>query len=122
MSHYRSNCLGTLEACYGCLTTKKYTTAGRFRTCTPKIIGDTLADIHGKRQLSIAATLSAHRDQPVLPIEILQTESHDLTGPQTQPRQEQQNGVVSLAHSRLPVARGQHTFSLLGRKSPGHGR
>src|ERR1700680_263739 len=104
MSHYGSNRLGTFEACYGRLTTKKHTTAGRFRTCTSQVVGNTLADIHGKRQLGIAATLSAHRDQPVLPIEILQTESHDLAGPQTEPRQKQQDRVISSARSRLLVA------------------
>ena len=82
MSHYGSDRLWTLEACYGCLTAKKYTTVGRFRACTSQVVSNSLADIDGKRQLGIAATLSAHRDQPVLPIEIFQTESHDLTGPQ----------------------------------------
>jgi hypothetical protein len=34
MSHYGSDGLGTLEACYGCLTTKKYASADYFWPCS----------------------------------------------------------------------------------------
>ena len=89
MSDKGSDRLRAPEACDGRLTTKKYAAVGCFRPHTSEVVGDSLTDIRRKWQLGIAATLSAHSDPSVLPVEVLQMESYDLTRPQTEPCEKQ---------------------------------
>ena len=88
----------------------------------PQIVSDGRADIGRQWQLRIAASLPAHRNQSLLPIQIFQRERPDLTRAQTQARQDQENRIVAAAHSRFPVDGIQHQLYLVRRKGARYGR
>ncbi len=83
MSHHGIDRLRAFEALDRCPGAEKDASGGSWRPPGPQVVGDGLADIRRKRELGITATLSAHRDQPGLPVQILQSECRDLTRTQT---------------------------------------
>jgi len=72
------------ETSCGRLRPEKYASTAGGWPPVPQIISDGRANIDRQWQLRIAASLPAHRNQSLLPIQILQREHSDLTGAQTQ--------------------------------------
>jgi hypothetical protein len=54
--------------------------------------------------------VSAHR--PCAPVDILKHEGRDLVGPQTEPGEQQQDGVVAPSQRRRSIAPGQNLLNL----------
>jgi hypothetical protein len=108
VSYYGADSALTLETSCGRFHPEKHaSTAGGWPPVL-QIIGDGRTDIDWQWQLRIAASLPTHRNQSLLPIQIFQREHSDLTGAQTQARQDQENRIVAPAHgglSGLAIAR-----------------
>jgi hypothetical protein len=114
--------LVALEATCRCPAAEKHTSTGALRPAASQIVGNRLADIHGERQLGTAASLSAYCDGPGLPVQVLQSESGDLTGTQPQSGEQKNNCKIPLALRRLSVAGCQHQLDLLSGKGSGYRR
>jgi hypothetical protein len=112
----------TLETYGGRSRPEEYASTAGGRPPVPQIVSDGRTDFARQGQLRIAARLPAHGNQSLLPIQIFQGEHSDLTGAQTQARQDQENRIVSAADSRLPVDGSQHEFYLIWRKGARYGR
>jgi hypothetical protein len=112
----------TLETSCGRFRPEKHASTGRGWPPAPQIVSDGRADIDWQWQLRIATSLPVHRNQSLLPIQIFQREHSDLTGAQTQARQDQENRIIASAQSGFPVDRRQHPFYLVRRKGARDGR
>src|ERR1700679_3710217 len=89
----------TLETSCGRFRPEKHASTAGSWPSVPQIISDGRADIDRQWQLRIPASLPAHCNQSLLPIQIFQREHSDLTGAQTQARQDQENCIVGPAHT-----------------------
>ena len=74
---------------------------------SPQVADDGLADISRQGQPLQAASLAAHRDLAVAPVDIAELERGHLPGPQPQPVQHREDGEVPRACQRVPVTARQ---------------
>ena len=61
----------------------------------------------GNGNTILPAALAAHQQQPAPPVDVIEPQPSDLAGTQPQPRQQQQDRVVTPADQRAPIAAGQ---------------
>jgi hypothetical protein len=68
---------------------------------------DRLAGARRERHPVLAAALVVHRDQAGMPVQVVQGQGRDLAGPQAEPGQEHDDGVIPPPGSRGTVAAAQ---------------
>jgi hypothetical protein len=49
-----------------------------------------------------------------LPIDVAKPQVHDVAGAQSQAREQQQNGAITLAHGRRAIAGNDDAFHIVG--------
>ena len=99
--------------------TKKDLPMSAFRASTFQIGYDRLTDIFGQGQAPLQACFSRTKRQgSVLPIDVVQSESDHLFGAQSEPGQQQQNGVVAKTFGRAASATVQNLCDLVGGDLP----
>ena len=81
-----------------------------------------LSDIPGERQPLQPLALAPYQDFPRLPVEVLQPHRHHLAGPQAQPSEQQEKGIVPLSHRVAPITALQKLTDLLGGQRLGQAR
>src|SRR5262252_9418176 len=59
---------------------------------------------------------TAKSEHSYIPVERFQGETHDFIGSKTEPREQQNDGVISLTNGRLAITAGQHRMNLVWRK------
>lgn len=89
-------------------------TPGRTSRPTSLQIRDqSFADLVGQGQNIVSATLADYGNLGVAPVDVVQGQTDDLAGPQSEERQQQQNSVIAPASDRAAVATGEHRFDLI---------
>jgi hypothetical protein len=85
-------------------------------------VGDRgLADVDGQRKPLLAASLAAHRDLAVVPVDVGEFDRGHLPGSQSQAVQHREDGEVTQPHHRVLAAAGEHRGYRLGTQRPRQG-
>jgi hypothetical protein len=92
------------------------------RAAVPQPVRDRGADIGRQRQDVVLAALAADPGLAGPPVKVVQAEPCGFPGPQPEPGQQQDDGVVPLAGRLVPVAGGQQRPDLPGLQPPGQHR
>src|ERR1035437_1542782 len=74
------------------------------RSSFTQIGSQRFADISGNGQTVVSLPFAPHQHLAAVPINILQSHGPPFSGPQAEPRQQEQNRVVALAFDRALVA------------------
>ena len=65
---------------------------------------DSFTDVCWHRQLRPAPAFTPNGQQAMVPIDVIQIQSYDFAGPQTQSSQHQQNGVIPFSIRSFTLA------------------
>ena len=91
----------------------------RTRSVAAQIGSQRRADVRGQWQRGRLSALPPNADLPGTPVDIIQVQTNNFTGPYAEPREQKQNGIVPTADGSLLVAALQNAFHVGGRKKPG---
>src|SRR6218665_666012 len=78
-----------------------------------QVAHDGIAHFLRQRHLGLLPVLAAHRYRGGSPVDVRQTQLHDITCSQAQPGQEQQDGAIALANRGLCIGAVKYPFDLL---------
>src|SRR2546422_7925287 len=88
----------------------------------PNISSQSFAHVSGDRKPILAAALAPYQEFSRIPINVIQPHVNDLSSPQAESGQEEQNREVSLSHAGASIAGPQEFLYLLRRKKLGYSR
>src|SRR4051794_37013598 len=120
MPHDRSNTTGAPKTGDGRFGPEKDAPTGALRPSTPQVRGDCFTDVCRKRQFATPATLATNCQLPPVPVDVINIESRDFTGAQTESGKQKQDGVIATSHRRIPINTGQQFLNLVCRNRPGN--
>jgi len=72
-----------------------------------QIRGDRRADLIRQRQLLDASSLAVHGDHSGPPVQVLQPQARHFAGAQSQPLQDEDDGVIAASDRGAPITRTQ---------------
>ena len=87
-------------------------------TAAAQVSDDRLADISRQRQPLLATALAAHDELAGPPVEVVEPKRGHLAGPQPEPRQQREDGVIAHADVGVPIAGGEQRAHLAGLERP----
>jgi hypothetical protein len=93
--------------CHGCRRTperQKQSATRRSRATITQVGNDSRADVWRRRHPRSLPTLSANENLAGTPVDIIQGERRDFVGPQAEPSQHHQDGIVPSPHGGCSVA------------------
>jgi hypothetical protein len=96
--------------------TQEQTAASRSGPTVLKVIDHRASNIDRYGHLGSMPAFTAKGEHSHIPIERIQGEAYDFIGSKTEPREQQNDSVVSLANGRLAITVGQHRMNLIWRK------
>lgn len=115
----RRDARGIGKAHARCPLTDEETTARTGRPPVLEVIGDRFADLCWQRELGPPASFAVHRKVPTFPIDVVQRQRDDFACPQSEPRQQEEDGIIAPASSAPSITVLENVGHLPGSKKLG---
>jgi len=109
----RANGTGTKGSVRRTATDEDRPTVARW-PAAPNIGNERVADVRRERHPIATASFAVDHDLAASPVNVIEAESGDLSGPQPETDQQQQDSVVAAADGRATVAATEQLVHLLG--------